>query len=176
MLSWPVDLPSYPKYPGRSVQVLTGSWQFAYSPTYNISATTSLAGLVFNRSQAVPAAWDAANTTGLQYARGVGVYRTQVTVPIGTPALLHFAACSMFCRIYIDGVLQHNHSLGGFTPFWVSVPPSSSPSSMRVLTVLTSNRFSQTFTPTQFQRCNSSAFKAQTHAAIGPCHARGVSG
>ena len=149
---WPTELPSFPKYPGRSVQVLTGSWDFGFSATYNVSMTTSLEGIDFDRTMAVPAAWDAANSSGLQYARGVGVYRVSLVVPAGAPSVLHFTACSMFCRIYVDGQLVHNHTLGGFTPFWVPVAPSSA-AVVRNLTVLTSNVFSKQFTPTQFKRC-----------------------
>ena len=39
---------------------------------------------------------------------------------------LHFAACSLFCRVYADGALVHNHTIGGFTPFEVALPPSAS--------------------------------------------------
>ena len=56
--AWPSELPSYPKYPGRAVQVLTGDWEFGYSASYNCSSTTSLDGLTFDQTQAVPAAWD----------------------------------------------------------------------------------------------------------------------
>lgn len=151
--SWPTALPSWPKYPNRSVQVLTGTWNFAFSSSYNVSTTTSLDGIVFARTQAVPGAWDAAPGTGLQHKRGVGVYRTSVAVPTKSPAVLHFAACSMFCRIYVDEHLVHNHTLGGFTPFWVTVPPSAVGSDVRNITVLTSNNFSATFTPTQYRNC-----------------------
>ena len=152
ILSWTTELPSFPKYPpvGRSVQVLSGEWEFGFSSTYNASTTVSLHGIVFNRMQNVPAAWDAAADTGLQFARGVGVYRTSVSVPAGAPSLLHFEACSLFCRIYVDGALVHNHSLGGFTPFWVTLPPCKS-ESLRKLTVLTSNVFSTQLTPTQYK-------------------------
>lgn len=148
--AWPSELPSYPKYPGRAVQVLTGDWDFGFSASYSPENTTSLDGLAFDRTQAVPAAWDAAYGTGLQYSRGVGAYRTNVEMPAGAAALLHFEACSMFCRVYVDGVLLHNHTLGGFTPFWVEVPQSNG-TTTRSLVVVSSNHFSKQLTPTQRQ-------------------------
>ena len=152
--NWPSELPSYPKYPMRAVQVLSGEWDFGFTASYNPENTTTLSGLTFERTQAVPGAWDAAWGTGLQYARGVGAYRTRFSTPLGSLALLHFEACSMFCRIYVDGQLLHNHSDGGFTPFWVNVPPlaPSHADGVRELVVISSNNFSKVLTPTQQAR------------------------
>ena len=154
--SWPQPQASFPSEcsegavaTGRRAHLLSGDWDFVYLQDYNVSTTTSLKGVVYNRTQAVPGAWDAAWGTGLQYTRGVGVYRAQVTTSsTGGPLALHFAACSLFCRVYVDGVLRHNHTLGGFTPFWVAVPPSSERT--REIVVLASNVFSDDFTPTQY--------------------------
>merc|ERR1711871_448625 len=55
-------------------------------------------------------------------------------------------ACSMFCRVYVDGQLLANHSSGGYTPFRVQVPTSKS--EQRELIVVSSNRFSEDLTPT----------------------------
>ena len=150
-IGWPTELPSYPHYPGRNVSLLSGAWDFAFalSSQYDPEKTTSLEGLSFNRTQTVPGAWDAAWGTGLQHVRGVGVYRARVSVPASHSSTLHFGACSLFCRVYVDGVLLHNHTLGGYTPFWVRVPPS--PLARRELVVLTSNLFSAELTPTQFE-------------------------
>lgn len=152
---WPQQPPSFPStcsagsVAWRTVHVLSGNWEFSFLRNYATNATVSLNGINFNRTQIVPAAWDAAWGTGLQYERGVGVYRTSVAVRPGRPLALHFAACSLFCRVYVDGALIHNHTLGGFTPFSVSVPPS--PSSSREVVVLTSNVFDRDLTPTQAQ-------------------------
>ena len=147
-VAWPTTPTAYPHYPGRTVYTLSGSWDFAFSPSYNASVTTSLDGLAFDSSATVPGAWDASNGTGLRWRRGVGVYRTRASVPAGRPAALHFAACSLFCRVYVDGELLHNHTLGGFTPFWVAVPTAKA--AEREVTVLTSNNFSPELTPTQY--------------------------
>ena len=153
--AWPHQPHTFPSVCGagavawRTVQVLEGNWEFAYKADYPTNESVSLDGISFNRTQAVPAAWDAAWGTGLQYARGVGVYRTRVAVTPNRPLALHFGACSLFCRVYIDGVLVHNHTLGGFTPFWVPLEPSAS--SERELIVLTSNTFSKELTPTQYE-------------------------
>ena len=148
--NWPAGTPSFPEYPGRNVVTLSGAWEFGFSSEYQPNVSTSLKGITFNRTEIVPGAWDAAWGTGIQYTRGVGVYRTQVTVPAGHPSVLHFAACSLFCRVYVDGKLLHNHTIGGFTAFWVTVPVSMT-LGVRTLVVLTSNVFSSTLTPTQFE-------------------------
>ena len=155
--AWPQPQASFPSEcsegsvaTGRTTHLLSGDWDFVFLQNYNVSTTTTLQGVVYNRTQTVPGAWDAAWGTGLQYTRGVGVYRAQVTTSaVGGPLALHFAACSLFCRVYVDGELRHNHTLGGFTPFSVEVPPSSKRT--REIVVLASNVFSDDFTPTQYQ-------------------------
>ena len=76
-----------------------------------------------------------------------GFYRTKVSVPPGHLAGLFFEACSIFCRVYIDGVVVAENTRGGFTPFWVNVPPATSRS--RSIVVMASNVFDPILTPTQ---------------------------
>lgn len=155
-LAWPLkdDSSPYPHYPvsSREVRVLDGQWDFGFVPDFDTHGITDLraANVTFNRTQIVPSAWDAASSNGLQYVRGAGFYRTSIDVAVAHSAMLHFAACSMFCRIYIDGVLLHNSTIGGYTPFWVKVPTSEHQT--RELVVMTDNRFDKVLTPTQFQR------------------------
>ena len=66
---------------------------------YNASLPLDLEGLTYPLKQQVPGAWDAKWGTGLQYSRGAGVYTTQLPVEAGKKALLHFEACSLFCRV-----------------------------------------------------------------------------
>jgi len=146
---------AYPHYGGqRKVLSLTGSWDFDFLnyTDYNASDPLDLSKVAFRAQQHVPAAWDSEWGTGLQYSRGAGVYRA--TLPIGADnrALLHFEACSLFCRVYIDGALVHTSSLGGFTPFWVEVPPSegATAAGTRTVVVMASNVFDPVLTPTQY--------------------------
>ena len=76
-----------------------------------------------------------------------GVYRAKVAIPSGLPSALHFEACSIYCRIFVDGVELANNTAGGFTPFWVSVPAAKTEE--RTLTVVASNVFDPVLTPTQ---------------------------
>ena len=130
-------------------QPLRRNWDFTFLnyTDYFANATALPRNLSFDQQQAVPSAWDAAWGTGLQYSRGAGFYRAKVSVPAGKPAAIHFEACSMFCRVFIDGTPVANNTNGGFTPFWVDIPVSSS--SDRVIIVMASNVFDRQLTPTQ---------------------------
>ena len=141
---------SYPHYPARDVYSLTGNWQFAFlnASVWNASAIALPTDISFNSTQTVPSAWDAKWGTGLQYSRGAGVYRANVAIPAGRPAALHFEACSIYCRVFVDGAEVANSTAGGFTPFWVSVP-SNAKKADRTVTVVASNVFDPVLTPTQ---------------------------
>ena len=140
---------SYPHYPKRLVYSLTGKWQFAFlnHTEWSANATTLPSDLSFDTTAQVPSAFDAKWGTGLQYSRGAGVYRAQVAIPVGQPAALHFEACSIYCRIFVDGTEVANNTAGGFTPFWVSI--AAAKTSSRTLTVVASNVFDPVLTPTQ---------------------------
>ena len=140
---------SYPHYPAREVYSLSGDWAFAFLnfSDWSANATALPADLSFDKTQSVPSAWDSEWGTGLQYSRGAGVYRAKVAIPAGKPAALHFEACSIFCRVFVDGKEVANSTAGGFTPFWVDVPPASV--AERTLLVVASNVFDTTLTPTQ---------------------------
>ena len=113
------ELSHYPHYPHRKTADLGGNWDFAFQTDWNLNQTDT-SGVQFNRSQAVPAAWDAAWGTGLQYTRGTGFYRKTLSITPNTAALLHFEACSMWCRVIVDSVVLAEVSDGGFTQ--VSLP------------------------------------------------------
>ena len=140
---------SYPHYPKRLVYSLTGEWQFTFlnHTEWSANATALPSDLSFDTTTQVPSAWDAQWGTGLQYSRGAGVYRAKVAIPAGRPAALHFEACSIYCRIFVDGAEIANSTAGGFTPFWVSVPAAKTEA--RTLTVVASNVFDPVLTPTQ---------------------------
>ena len=103
--------------------------------------------LAFAHTQAVPSAWDARWGTGLEYSRGAGFYMTNVSIPAGRPATLHFQACSIYCRVFVDGKEIANNTAGGFTPFWADVPPARAAD--RTVVVMASNVFDPVLTPTQ---------------------------
>jgi len=140
---------SYPHYPKRLVYSLTGKWQFAFlnHTEWSANATALPSDLSFDTTAQVPSAFDAKWGTGLQYSRGAGVYRAQVAIQVGQPAALHFEACSIYCRIFVDGTEVANNTAGGFTPFWVSI--AAAKTSSRTLTVVASNVFDPVLTPTQ---------------------------
>jgi hypothetical protein len=111
------------------------------------NSTELPATLAFAHSQAVPSAWDARFGTGLEYSRGAGFYKTTVSIPPGRPAALHFQACSIYCRVFVDGKEIANSTAGGFTPFWADVPPGTV--AERTVVVMASNVFDPVLTPTQ---------------------------
>jgi len=142
---------SFPHYPNREVYALEGAWDFTFLNYTDYNAMDPLpAGIEFKGTQVVPSAWDSAYGTGLQYSRGAGVYKTKVSVGANQPALLHFEACSLYCRVYVDGKMIANHTAGGYTPFWASVPASAVTD--RTIVVMASNVFDpHGVTPTQMQ-------------------------
>ena len=123
--AWPTKSPSFPHYPGRTIAVLTGEWDFGFSAEYNISGADDV-DIPLNTTAQVPGAWDAAWGTGIQYARGTGVYRTDVSIAAGHKAKLHFASCSLFCRVCTSRsflcAMAHNATI-------TQPPPPSRPSS-----------------------------------------------
>ena len=145
LLTFHLVVAHYPVYPNRKTTDLSGEWEFGFSNTYNVSIGGPF---VFNATQQVPGAWDAGRGP-LQYSRGVGFYRKQLDVTAHQPSSLHFEACSLWCRIVVDGEVLHENFFGGYTPFWVRVPPS--PKSTRELVVVADNRFDPVLSPTQFK-------------------------
>ena len=61
--------------------------------------------------------------------------------------MLRFEACSLFCRVYVDGAVAGASTLGGFTPFNVTLRPSQA--AQRVVHVVASNVFDPVLTPSQ---------------------------
>ena len=91
----------YPEYPDRKTTDLTGEWDFGFSELYNVTTGGEIDPYL-NGSITVPKAWDAAEGP-LQYTRGVGFYRKQLNITAHHPSALHFEACSLWCRVLIDG-------------------------------------------------------------------------
>eukprot|EP01043_Picozoa_sp_COSAG02_P020868 COSAG02_NODE_1041_length_15034_cov_96.398326_8_plen_191_part_00 len=140
---------SFPHHPTREVFSLSGSWQFEFvnGSDWAANSTELPSTLTFAHNQAVPSAWDSRWGTGLEYSRGAGFYKTTVSVPPGNPAALHLQACSIYCRVFVDGKEIANSTAGGFTPFWADVPPGTT--AERTVVVMASNVFDPVLTPTQ---------------------------
>ena len=64
--AWPQQPHSFPSACSagqlalRPVRVLSGAWDFAWLPSYNVSAETDISAIAFNETEVVPGAWDAA--------------------------------------------------------------------------------------------------------------------
>lgn len=139
---------SFPHHPGRDVYSLSGQWQFEFvNYTEWAANSTELPKLTFGLNQIVPSAWDARWGTGLEYSRGAGFYKATVSIPPGKPAALHFQACSIYCRVFVDDKEIAGNTAGGFTPFWAKIPPADA--AERTVIVMASNVFDPVLTPTQ---------------------------
>ena len=83
---------------------------------------------------------------GVVGAKGTGFYRTTVDVTAGRSARVLFAACSFYCRVFVDGSDIGDHRAGGYAPFWLDIPVSSSKTTREIL-VLANNEFNSTRAP-----------------------------
>eukprot|EP00026_Physarum_polycephalum_P004975 Phypoly_transcript_05001.p1 GENE.Phypoly_transcript_05001~~Phypoly_transcript_05001.p1 ORF type:complete len:641 (+),score=19.62 Phypoly_transcript_05001:49-1923(+) len=145
--SWPSQVPFWPNYPSRGIQVLDGTWQFGYTSNYKgdvTSTTIDTNSIATPNTTIVPSAFDYV-PPGYEGPRGTAFYRTQIDIPAGTVGLLNFASCSFYCNVYVDNVHIGDHRAGGYAPFWLTVPPSSQ--STRTLFVVSDNRFNSTTAP-----------------------------
>lgn len=149
--SWCVDASGPRHFPhfSRKVTLLDSpSWQFGLNLDPHFDSLSPgfvpSVSLTPNTTE-VPSCFDAAGM-GVQGVRGVGMYRTTFTVTKGLPSRLQFGACSFFCRIFVDGKQLGDHRAGGYSMFYVDVPPSTSEA--RELFVLADNRFNKTLAPT----------------------------
>lgn len=140
--------PFYPFYPTRSVTVLDGhAWSFGFNASFGDAlGHVNVAAVPTPERVLVPSAFDVAEP-GVVGRRGTAFYRRAFSLPKGRRGRLLFAACSFFCRVFIDGAEQGSgHSGGGYAPFWVEVPPSGS-REKRELLVLADNRWNKTTAP-----------------------------
>ena len=139
--------PFFPHYPTREVAALDGAWSFAFNASFEdpLDATIDAGAILTPETVTVPSAFDVAEP-GVNGRRGTAFYRRQFTLaPAGRSGLLHFSACSFFCRVFVDGEDLGSHIGGGYVPFQIRVP--SSPSTSRDLLVLVDNRFNATTAP-----------------------------
>ena len=115
---WSTDVPFWPHYPGRDVQVLDGNWYFGYAAHWNISAKVNpsqFESLTPNITY-VPSCFDA-KMPGINGPRGTAFYRTYINTTIGNDLFIYFASCSFYCQLYIDGNYIGDHAAGGYGHF-----------------------------------------------------------
>ena len=135
--------PFYPLYSGRSVTELT-DWQFGFVSNFgDVLRNVDTSQIVTSQRVTVPSAFDVA-APGVLGRRGTGFYRTSIT-HVGR-SRLQFAACSFFCRVWVDGAEVGSHRAGGYAPFWADIPPAQT-AKARELLVLVDNRFNSTTAP-----------------------------
>lgn len=117
---------------------LDGLWDFAFLGALDAARLEAFAPSALRDTvrTLVPSAFDA--LPDLAGKRGAAAYRTRLEVPAGRAALIEFGAVSMWCRVFVDGVLLKEHACG-YAPFTVSVPPAEREE--RELVVLVDNRF-----------------------------------
>ena len=142
--------PFYPHFHGRRVALLDVEvvWHFGFDPDFGDASRplgrNELRAIATPATATVPSAFDVA-APGVAGRRGTGFYRARFELTPGRHARLRFAACSFYCRVFVDAVDLKQHRSGGYTPFWVDVPPSNS--SQRDLLVMADNRFSKQTAP-----------------------------
>lgn len=114
---------------------LAGLWDFSFLGAIDLESFAPSASRNWALTP-VPSAFDALPDHAGK--RGAGAYRTRFTVPAGHAALLEFGAVSMWCRVFVDGVMLKEHACG-YAPFTVIVPASDK--AERELIVLADNRY-----------------------------------
>ena len=142
----------YPQF-GRPTTSLDGEgWTFSFDPDFGDSMRPIVpSSIKTHTGVTIPSAFDVVQP-GVVGPRGVGFYRTTTTaLKPNHRGRLNFAACAFFCRVFVDGVElgtgPGGHFAGGYSPFWLDVPPSNS-SNAREIFVLADNRFNKTTAPT----------------------------
>ncbi|EGD74550.1 hypothetical protein PTSG_05914 [Salpingoeca rosetta] len=138
-------MPFWPQYPTRTLAILNGEWDFGYLDNVPDAINFDIKNAVFNESMSVPAAFDVAQP-GVMGPRGTAFYRRQFDLSPNHKGLLYFAACSFYCRVFVDGQALGDHRAGGYQAFWMHVPASTNHT--RELVVLVDNRFNATTAPT----------------------------
>lgn len=127
-------------------QVLDGTWNFGFTAPHEIDPVTVSPARVYTPNKTtVPSNFDVAQP-GVVGRRGTGWYRTRFDLSPGSHGLVQITACAFYCRVFIDDVDVGEHRAGGYAPWWVAVPPSSSPS--RELLILSNNEWNSTRAPT----------------------------
>lgn len=114
---------------------LNGLWDFAFLGKIDVE-TFKPESILHYEKMPVPSAFDALPI----YAgkRGATVWRTRLCTPPGHPLRIEFGAVSMWCRVYLDGILLRDHACG-YAPFFIDLPAKETQE--RELVLLVDNRF-----------------------------------
>jgi len=142
--SWPTDVPFWPKYPTRKVQVLDGEWAFGFSDKVD-PLSVDPKNIQTPDKINVPSAFDV-EQPGVLGRRGTAFYRTTVSIDPTSDVLLYFTACSFYCSVFVDDVWVGDHRAGGYQPFWFSAKKNTK--SVREIFVVVDNRWNATTAPT----------------------------
>lgn len=136
--------PFWPLYPTRTVTLLNGRWQFGYQAKIADVLSFDPGDAKTPNVTIVPSCFDI-TPPGIEGPRGTAFYRRNFPLPANTEGLLYFAACSFYCRVFVDNKDIGDHRAGGYVPFWLKVPASSQ--TTRELLVLVDDRFNSTTAP-----------------------------
>ncbi|KAL3933475.1 MAG: hypothetical protein SGPRY_000266 [Prymnesium sp.] len=149
LLSSPPLLHAQPYFPSflRPTASLDGHWQFHFDPDYgDVLGPISPGSIRTPERASVPSAFDIIQP-GVPGRRGTAFYRRDVTfLPQSHRGRLQFAACAFYCRVFVDEMEIGEHRAGGYSPFWLDVPPSAR--AVRTILVIADNRFNSTTAPT----------------------------
>lgn len=136
-------MPSFPSYPSRSTNLLSGLWDFAFTPGGRDLSAINPKMVTFNRRMAVPGCFDACPSWAGQ--RGTAIYRTQTHIRPGQKSILKFPAVGLFVRVYVDNQMLHEQA-APYSAFEVSVP--ATPHSLREIVLVVDNRVDTGLVPT----------------------------
>ena len=144
---WPTEPPSWPHFPSRNVQTLSGSWSYGFAPAGSIdAAAVRYADIATPNVTIVPQSWDL-RPPGENGPVGSAFFRSTHACTSGRPSLVFFHAVNFYARVWADGVELGNHTAGGYVPFSF-VAPACGASGTRELLVLANNEKNSTLSPT----------------------------
>jgi len=129
------------QYPRRNSTKLDGIWDFAFSETADYRHP-ELNAIKFTDKITVPGVWDA--MPAWNGKRGIGFYRTNVTIPCGKRARLHIGTLGLYGKVFVDGKMLGEHN-SPYVPFDVIIPPGTT--EQRELIVMIGNRFDYELCP-----------------------------
>jgi len=116
----------WPRYPGRNATSLAGDWDFCFvegTKRMHVSheAVPKCEGEV--ERKAVPGVMHNP-APGTVAPTGAGIYSLTINIPTNHLGLLQFHGCAFSCRVWVDGRQLADHQSGGYSVFWVEVPPA----------------------------------------------------
>eukprot|EP01084_Bolivina_argentea_P317352 550213_1 len=150
--NWSMQIPFYPKYPTRTVQVLDGNWHFGYGGSdFNLNQRippTQFDQLTPNITY-VPSAFDV-KLPGVLGVRGTAFYRANFTSKKGMNIQVYIAACAFYCQLYFDGNYIGDHKAGGYQPFWFYISQNMMDTSTtnHQLFIVSDNKYNSKTAPT----------------------------